>query len=99
MSSPDLRTHLHAFDGSERDCEPLLDLVVGAQLVSLGEASHGTHDFYEQRAEITKRLITQKGFSAVAAEADWPHAYHGGSGMTSSRRRLFLRALRATCAF
>jgi erythromycin esterase-like protein len=41
----------------------------------LGEASHGTHEFYRERAEITKRLIEEKGFSAVAVEADWPDAY------------------------
>jgi erythromycin esterase-like protein len=39
------------------------------------EASHGTHEFYQQRAEITKRLIAEKGFKAVAVEADWPDAY------------------------
>ena len=39
------------------------------------EASHGTHEFYRERAEITKRLIREKGFTAVAVEADWPDAY------------------------
>jgi len=43
--------------------------------VLLGEASHGTHEFYRERAEITKRLILEKGFTAVAVEADWPDAY------------------------
>jgi erythromycin esterase-like protein len=61
--------------GTEADHKPLLDLVGDASFVLLGEGSHGTHDFYYQRAEITKRLITEKGFSAVAAEADWPDAY------------------------
>ena len=41
----------------------------------LGEASHGTHEFYRERARITKRLIDEKGFNAVAVEADWPDAY------------------------
>ena len=41
----------------------------------LGEASHGTHEFYRERAQITKRLIREKGFNAVAVEADWPDAY------------------------
>lgn len=41
----------------------------------LGEASHGTHEFYRERAQITKRLIKEKGFTAVAVEADWPDAY------------------------
>jgi len=46
-----------------------------SQFVLMGEASHGTHDFYRLRAEITKRLIAEKGFTAVAVEADWPDAY------------------------
>src|SRR5438105_3977658 len=46
-----------------------------ARFVLLGEASHGTHEFYRERAEITKRLIEEKGFNAVAVEADWPDAY------------------------
>jgi erythromycin esterase-like protein len=41
----------------------------------LGEATHGTHEFYRERAEITKRLIKEKGFTAVAVEADWPDAF------------------------
>ncbi|HEV2018536.1 MAG TPA: hypothetical protein VGQ98_09560 [Gemmatimonadaceae bacterium] len=47
-----------------------LDLVGSASFVLLGEGSHGTHDFYHERAEITKRLIAEKGFSAVAVEVD-----------------------------
>ncbi len=46
-----------------------------AQFVLLGEATHGTHEFYEERARITRWLIVEKGFSAVAVEADWPDAY------------------------
>jgi erythromycin esterase-like protein len=46
-----------------------------AQVVLLGEATHGTHEFYRLRAEITQRLIAEHGFSAVAVEADWPDAY------------------------
>src|SRR5262249_894757 len=46
-----------------------------ARFVLLGEASHGTHEFYRERAQITKRLIAEKGFTAVAVEADWPDAY------------------------
>jgi erythromycin esterase-like protein len=44
-------------------------------VVLLGEATHGTHEFYEARADITLRLIREKGFTAVAVEADWPDAY------------------------
>jgi erythromycin esterase-like protein len=61
--------------GGPRDFDPLLELIGDARLVLLGEASHGTHEFYRIRAEITKRLIRDKGFSAVAVEADWPDAY------------------------
>jgi len=52
-----------------------MNLIGDARLVLLGEASHGTHEFYQQRALITQRLIQEKGFTAVAVEADWPDAY------------------------
>jgi erythromycin esterase-like protein len=71
----DLRQHLTPIEGRERDYRPLLELVGDSQLVLLGEASHGTDDFYRARAEITKLLIIERGFSAVAVEADWPDAY------------------------
>ncbi|MBU3748958.1 MAG: hypothetical protein FGM52_00635 [Mycobacterium sp.] len=51
------------------------DLIGDARVVLIGESSHGTHEFYDARAEITKWLIEEKGFNAVAAEADWPDAY------------------------
>ena len=54
---------------------PLLDAIGDARLVLLGEASHGTHEFYQIRAELTKALITQRGFNLIAVEADWPDAY------------------------
>jgi erythromycin esterase-like protein len=53
----------------------LFDLVGDAHLVLIGEASHGTSEFYAARARMTRRLIEEKGFCAVAAEADWPDAY------------------------
>jgi len=52
-----------------------MELIGDASLVLIGEASHGTHEFYRERAQITKRLIKEKGFTAVAVEADWPDAY------------------------
>jgi erythromycin esterase-like protein len=58
-----------------RDYDPLLEMVGDAHFVLLGEATHGTHEFYGERAQITKRLILEKGFSVVAVEADWPDAY------------------------
>ena len=55
--------------------EVLEELIGDARIVLIGESSHGTHEFYEARAEITKWLIEHNGFNAVAAEADWPDAY------------------------
>jgi len=70
-----LREAAHRLAGSAKDYDPLLALIGDARFVLLGEASHGTHEFYDQRAQITKRLIVEKGFTAVAVEADWPDAY------------------------
>jgi len=53
----------------------LFDLVGDAHIVLMGEASHGTSEFYAARAHMTRRLIEERGFCAVAAEADWPDAY------------------------
>jgi erythromycin esterase-like protein len=53
----------------------LIDRAVDIRFVLAGEASHGTHEFYSERAEITKRLIAEQGFTAVAVEGDWPDAY------------------------
>jgi erythromycin esterase-like protein/predicted phosphoribosyltransferase len=55
--------------------DTLFGLVGDARLVLIGEASHGTHDFYAARAKMTRRLIEQRGFCGVAVEADWPDAY------------------------
>jgi erythromycin esterase-like protein len=57
------------------DLDPLLERIGGARLVLLGEASHGTSDYYQWRAEISKRLILEKGFSFIAVEGDWPDCY------------------------
>src|SRR5437867_10052793 len=60
--------------GARADYDSLLKLIGDARFVLLGEATHGTHEFYKARAEITKRLVTEKGFSVIAWEADWPDA-------------------------
>ena len=61
--------------GAPDDYDGLLALVGDAQLVLLGESTHGTHEFYAERSRITERLIREKSFCAVAVEADWPDAY------------------------
>lgn len=57
------------------DWDPLLERVGEARVVLLGEATHGTREFYALRAGLTRRLIEEKGFTVVAVEADWPDAY------------------------
>jgi erythromycin esterase-like protein len=65
----------HGLSGGPRDYNWMLDQIGARSIVLLGEASHGTHEFYRERIRITQRLITEKGFNAVAVEADWPDAY------------------------
>jgi len=57
------------------DLGPLLERIASARVVMLGEASHGTSEYYSWRARITQRLVREKGFSFVAVEGDWPDAY------------------------
>jgi erythromycin esterase-like protein len=70
-----IRQSAHRLTGEPSDFDPLLQMIGDKRIVLIGEASHGTHEFYRIRAQITKRLITEKGFDAVAVEADWPDAY------------------------
>ncbi|WP_263419466.1 erythromycin esterase family protein [Terriglobus albidus] len=78
----------------DNDYDPLLQWIGDRKLVLIGEASHGTHDFYRERALITRRLIEEKGFSAVAIEGDWPdtsrvHSFlQGGSCDKDARAAL-----------
>jgi erythromycin esterase len=60
---------------SPADLDPLLDHIAGARYVLLGEASHGTHEYYTWRAALSRRLIEEKGFSFIAVEGDWPDCY------------------------
>jgi erythromycin esterase-like protein len=60
---------------STHDYDTLLEMVGDARFVLIGEASHGTREFYDERAVITRRLIAEKSFSAVCIEGDWPDAY------------------------
>lgn len=57
------------------DLDPLLDAIGDARYVLLGEATHGTSEFYSWRTEISKRLIREKGFSFITVEGDWPDCY------------------------
>jgi erythromycin esterase-like protein len=70
-----IREATRLLNGSAGDFDPLLEAIGEARLVLLGEASHGTHEFYRARADITRRLIAERGFGAVAIEGDWPDAW------------------------
>ncbi|HET7845295.1 MAG TPA: erythromycin esterase family protein, partial [Xanthomonadales bacterium] len=61
--------------GDAGDEDALLERIGDARIVLIGEASHGTSEFYRIRAAITQRLVAERGFAAVAVEADWPDAY------------------------
>jgi erythromycin esterase len=69
-----LKNHSSPLENLE-DLDPLIDYIGDAKYVLLGEASHGTHEYYTWRAKITQRLIQEKGFSFVGVEGDWPDCY------------------------
>ncbi|QOR66575.1 erythromycin esterase family protein [Cytobacillus suaedae] len=60
---------------TDDDLQRIVDAIGDRKVVLLGEASHGTSEYYTYRAEITKRLIQQKGFSIIAVEGDWPSCF------------------------
>jgi erythromycin esterase-like protein len=70
-----IKKSAHPISGNARDYDPLMKMIGDARFVLLGEATHGTHEFYRERALITKRLIEEKGFDAVVIEADWTGAF------------------------
>ncbi len=70
-----LRARAHPLTGAPADHDALLRRIGDARVVLLGEASHGSHEFYAERARITRRLVEELGFTAVAIEGDWPDAY------------------------
>jgi len=73
-SRPVSRMHYHPLENSSH-LDILLDKIGDSNYVLLGEASHGTHEYYTWRTEITKRLIRERGFSFIAVEGDWPDCY------------------------
>jgi erythromycin esterase-like protein len=79
--------------GAETDYDALMALIGDARFVLLGEATHGTQEFYAERARITRRLIDEKGFSAVAIEGEWPdaegvHRFARGGGAATAEAAL-----------
>lgn len=70
-----LRPHMRPLSGSAADDETLIRQLAAAKLALLGEASHGTHEFYAERAALSQRLVRDHGFNAIVVEADWPDAW------------------------
>jgi erythromycin esterase-like protein len=78
MATDQLSVHLSEIEyplRDEQDLDPLLERIGDARYVLLGEASHGTSDFYAWRDRISRRLIQEKGFGFIAVEGDWPDCY------------------------
>lgn len=71
-----INDNLQPLHGKESDFDALLKMTKNARFVLIGESTHGTKEFYKIRAELTKKLIVEQGFCAVAIEGDWPDAYH-----------------------
>jgi erythromycin esterase-like protein len=65
---------VHRLSGDRSDLDPVAAAARNKTYVLIGEATHGTHEFYRMRAEITKRLVLDHGFCAIAIEGDWPDA-------------------------
>ena len=71
LVASEVKKALHSLRGDACDYDPLLKLIHGARFCLLGEATHGTHEFYRERAEITKRLIKEQGFACGELHHGW----------------------------
>jgi erythromycin esterase-like protein len=83
-----VRSAAHPVTGAAGDYDPLLAIAGDARVVLLGEATHGTHEFYRERARITQRLVREHGFNAVAVEGDWSETFRVNEyvrGMSADR--------------
>jgi len=70
-----LQSQARLLQGSNQDWQDLVQDMAGARIVLIGESSHGSHEFYEQRARLSKLLIQNHGFRAIAIEGDWPDSF------------------------
>ncbi len=70
----EIKQHAFRLEGSHA-LDPVIEVAKDARYVLIGEASHGTDEFYHTRAQITQRLIQEHGFNVVAVEGDWPDVY------------------------
>ncbi|MFN7039226.1 MAG: erythromycin esterase family protein [Alphaproteobacteria bacterium] len=67
--------YIQSINNIKNDLEPLIENIGDSRFVLIGEETHGTHEFYDIRAKISKKLIEEKGFDAIAIEGDWPDTY------------------------
>lgn len=74
MNTQNIASVKHPLNKSE-DLDTLLNSIGDARIVMLGEATHGTHEYYTWRMELSRRLIQEKGFHFIAVEGDWPDCY------------------------
>jgi len=93
-----VKQHAHPLSaGDVTGYDPLLNMIGAARIVMIGDGSHGTHEFYRERALLTKRLIEEKGFTFVAIEGPWPDVLRlnqyvqGGSGTADDALTVFDR--------
>jgi len=71
-----IKERAHVINLQSKDYDPIMEVAKSARIVLIGGSTHGTKEFYSERAEITRRLIIEQGFNAVAIEGDWPDAYN-----------------------
>lgn len=71
---------------TEKDLDVLMQQIGDAKVVLLGEATHGTSEFYQWRAALTKRLIQEKGFDFIASESEWADSYRVNNFIKGERR-------------
>ena len=80
-----LDKHLQLLKGVAVDYSSILEAAQDVEHVLIGESTHGTHEFYSIRAEITKQLILEKKFNAIAIEGDWPDVYRINQYVTGNK--------------
>lgn len=71
----DIAEYFYPIKNQPDDFDIIIEFIADSSLVLMGEATHGTHEFYKTRIELTKRLILEKGFNTIAIEGDFPDAY------------------------
>jgi len=84
-----IRQHARRLDDGDAGYQLLEVVAPQASVVLIGEATHGTYEFYRYRADLTRALIEQRGFGIVAVEADWPDAYRVNRWVRGLRTEAF----------